>query len=100
MVKYYKGTDFSLVAKTPEIAVTDEIKVQAGASFYNNETASVTIGTKSDACKTVFEKFKTNRGSAIGDSVAVFYADDSMSDKVAADFGYAIKAYEIEKEAL
>ena len=50
--------------------------------------------------KTVFEKFKTNRGSAIGDSVAVFYADDSMSAKVASDFGYAIKAYEIEKEAL
>ena len=31
IVKYYKGTDFSLVANTPEIAVTDEIKVQAGA---------------------------------------------------------------------
>ena len=95
MVKYYKGTDFSLVAKTPEIAVTDEIKVQAGASFYNNETASVTIGTKSDAWKTVFDKYKTNRGSAIGGSVAVSYANDTMSAKVAADLGYAIKAYKI-----
>ena len=96
IVKYYKGTDFSLVAKTPEIAVTDEIKVQAGASFYNNETASVTIGTKSSEWKTVFDKFKTNRGSEIGGSVAVSYANDSMSAKVAADLGYAIKAYKVE----
>ena len=95
MVKYYKGSDFSLVAKTSEIAVTDEIKVQAGASFYNNETASVSIGTKSDAWKTVFDKFKTNRGSAIGGSVAVSYANDSMSAKFAADLGYAIKAYKV-----
>ena len=85
-------------AKTPEIAVTDEIKVQAGASFYNNETASVSIGTKSDAWKTVFDKFKTNRGSAIGGSVAVAYANDSMSAKVAADLGYAIKAYKVDGE--
>ena len=96
MVKYYKGTDFSLVAKTPEIAVTDEIKVQAGASFYNNETASVSIGTKSSEWKTVFDKFKTNRGSAIGGSVAASYTNDSMSAKVAADLGYAIKAYKVE----
>lgn len=92
IVKYYKGTDFSLVANTPEIAVTDEIKVQTGVSFYNNETASVSIGTKSDVWKTVFDKFKTNGGSAIGGSVAVSYANDSMSAKVAADLGYAIKA--------
>ena len=98
MVKYYKGTDFSLVAKTPEITVTDAINVQAGASFYNNETASVSIGTKSSEWKTVFDKFKTNRGSAIGGSVAVSYANDSMSSKVAADLGYAIKAYVVTGE--
>ena len=95
MVKFYKGTDFSIVAKTPEIAVADEIKVQAGASFYNNETASVSIGTKSSEWKTEFDKFKTNRGSAIGGSVAVTYANDTMSAKVAADLGYAIKAYKV-----
>ena len=94
------GYSFFSHRKIPEIVVSYEINVQAGASFYNNETASVSIGTKSSEWKTVFDKFKTNRGSEIGGSVAVFYADDSMSAKVAADFGYAIKAYEIEKEAL
>ena len=87
------GYSFFSHRKIPEIVVSYEINVQAGASFYNNETASVSIGTKSS-------EWKTNRGSEIGGSVAVFYADDSMSAKVAADFGYAIKAYEIEKEAL
>lgn len=95
IVKYYKGTDFSLAAKTPEIVVSDEIKVQTDASFYNNETPSISIGTKLDAWKTVLDKYKTNKGSAIGGSVAVSYANDSMSAKVAADLGYAIKAYEV-----
>lgn len=94
------GYSFFSRRKIPEIVVSYEINVQAGVSFYNNETASVSIGTKSDSWKTVFDKLKTNIGYAIGGSVAESYANDSMSTKVAADFGYAIKAYEIEKEAL
>lgn len=94
------GYSFFSRRKIPKIVVSYEIKVQAGVSFFNNETASVSIGTKSDAWKTVFDKFKTNGGSVIVGFVAVSYANDSMSTKVAADLGYAIKAYVIEDESL
>ncbi len=92
-LKYYAGVDFSAVAKTPEIDLNG-FKIQGGASYYLNETASVKVVTDKNVEGKDTTKFSTNRGSAVGGSVAVGFEKDKFAIKVASDLGYTIEAYD------
>ena len=93
---YYKGTDFTAVVKTPEIEVLDGLKIQGGASYFLNETAGakwITSATVKGPDKK--ELLVTDRGSAVGGSVAVGFEKDKFAIKVATDLGYTIEAYQV-----
>ena len=92
---YVKGTNFAVVVSTPEIAVMDGLTLQAGASYYKNETATLkaTTDKKQEGADT--KKLATDRGSAFGGSLAVKYEGDTVSANVSTDLGHKIKHYDV-----
>ena len=95
---YVKGTDFAVVVSTPEIAVMDGLTLQAGASYYQNETATLKTTTDKKQKGADSKKLATDRGSAFGGSLAVKYEGDTVSANVSTDLGYKIKHYDAKKE--
>ena len=92
--KHYKGLDISAVAKTPEIEIIDGLNIQAGISYYQNETAGVKWVTDKKIEGPDSKKLGTNRGQAAGGSLALGYEYDAFAIKVATDLGYTIAAYD------
>ena len=92
--EYVKGTNFAAVVSTPEIAVMDGLTLQAGASYYQNETATLKATTDKKQEGPDSKKLATDRGSAIGGSLAVKYEGDTVSANVSTDLGYKIKHYD------
>ena len=97
-LSYVKGTDFAAVVSTPEIAVMDGLTLQAGASYYQNETATLKTTTDKKQKGADSKKLATDRGSAFGGSLAVKYEGDTVSANVSTDLGYKIKHYDAKKE--
>ena len=93
-LSYVKGTDFAAVVSTPEIAVMDGLTLQAGASYYQNETATLKTTTDKKQKGADSKKLATDRGSAFGGSLAVKYEGDTVSANVSTDLGYKIKHYD------
>jgi len=92
----YAGVDFTAVAKTPEIEVLDGLKIQGGASYFLNETAGAKyVVDKTQKGIDKETKLVTDRGSAVGGSVAVGFEKDKFAIKVATDLGYTIEAYDV-----
>ena len=96
--EYVKGTNFAAVVSTPEIAVMDGLTLQAGASYYQNETATLKTTTDKKQKGADSKKLATDRGSAFGGSLAVKYEGDTVSANVSTDLGYKIKHYDAKKE--
>ena len=92
--EYVKGTNFAAVVSTPEIAVMDGLTLQAGASYYQNETATLKTTTDKKQKGADSKKLATDRGSAFGGSLAVKYEGDTVSANVSTDLGYKIKHYD------
>ena len=96
--EYVKGTNFAAVVSTPEIAVMDGLTLQAGASYYQNETATLKTTTDKKQKGADSKKLATDRGSAFGGSLAVKYEGDTVSANVSTDLGYKIKHYDAKPE--
>ena len=94
VAEYVKGTNFAAVVSTPEIAVMDGLTLQAGASYYQNETATLKTTTDKKQKGADSKKLATDRGSAFGGSLAVKYEGDTVSANVSTDLGYKIKHYD------
>ena len=76
----------------------DGLTLQAGASYYQNETATLKATTDKKQEGPDSKKLATDRGSAIGGSLAVKYEGDTVSANVSTDLGYKIKHYDAKKE--